>query len=62
MLNLLNKEVYGYMLKPANDNNTLDDMKIHFTHEKLEWFGKWFLCKACTVLHTQRNKENPYEN
>lgn len=44
MLNLLNKEVYGYMLKPANDNNTLEDMKIDFTHEKLEWFGKWFFC------------------
>lgn len=38
MLNLLNKEVYGYMLKPANDNDTLEDMKIYFTHEKLEWF------------------------
>ena len=44
MLNLLNKEVYGYMLKPASDNNTLEDMKIYFSHEKLEWFGKLFLC------------------
>lgn len=44
MLNLLNKEVYGYMLSPANDNNTLEDLKSYFTFVKLEWFGKWFLC------------------
>ena len=38
-LNLLNKEVYGYMLSPSNGNSTLEDMKVHFTHVKLEWFG-----------------------
>lgn len=38
-LNLLNKEVYGYMLHPSDANQTLEDMKISFTHVKLEWFG-----------------------
>lgn len=38
-LNLLNKEVYGYMLSPSSGNSTLEDMKVHFTHVKLEWFG-----------------------
>lgn len=37
-LNLLNKEVYGYMLHPSDANQTLEDMKISFTHVKLEWF------------------------
>lgn len=37
-LNLVNKEVYGYMLHPSDVNQTLEDMKIHFTHVKLEWF------------------------
>lgn len=37
-LNLLNKEVYGYMLSPSIGNSTLEDMKVHFTHVKLEWF------------------------
>lgn len=39
-LNLLNKEVYGYMLQPSGANKTLKDMRISFTHVKLEWFGK----------------------
>lgn len=37
-LNLVNREVYGYMLHPSDVNQTLEDMKIHFTHVKLEWF------------------------
>ena len=40
-LNLLNKEVYGYMVNPSDANQTLEDMKISFTHVKLEWFGKF---------------------
>lgn len=40
MFNFLNKEVYGYMLKFVNDNDILEDMKIYFIYEKLEWFGK----------------------
>lgn len=39
-LNLLNKEVYGYMLQPPDASKTLKDMKISFTHVMLEWFGK----------------------
>ena len=39
-LNLLNKEVYGYMLQPSGASKTLKDMRISFTHVKLEWFGK----------------------
>jgi len=37
-LNLLNKEIYGYMLNPTEANQTLEDVKISFTHVKLEWF------------------------
>ena len=40
-LNLLNKEIYGYMLNPTEANQTLEDVKISFTHVKLEWFGKF---------------------
>lgn len=40
-LNLLNKEVYGYMVHPSDANQTLEDKKISFTHIKLEWFGKF---------------------
>lgn len=39
-LNLLNKEVYGYMIQPSGASKTLKDMRISFTHIKLEWFGK----------------------
>ena len=39
-LNLLNKEVYGYMLQPSDASKNLKDMRISFTHVKLEWFGK----------------------
>ena len=36
----MNKEVFGYMTRPPEPNQTLCQLQTLFTDAKLEWFGK----------------------
>ena len=39
-MHLINKEIYGYMMPPYENQENLTDIQAMFTNAKLEYFGK----------------------